>query len=423
MNFNKCVSKELRKFNYQLCTIQPSSLLRRRDIFIKMERELINFKISAPGRIVLSGEHLAMYERHFVVAGLDLRTKLEFCELPETERIIRIEFSRVDLQCAIPLAIVESYFFHPTVSTIKTNPVEFLKYVKFFIDQARMWNTCEQRFSLQIFFYLLCFMTNNLERRPFHVRVSTEIPFGSGLGSSTSFAGCLAACFLHWERRQKSYHIAFNNWELDEIEQYAKSCENVMQDNIIASIDAKICLRGGIKKCRRTNYQSHFTETIDFVSGLRILLINTNISQNKEQRAQQMVNLRCKNLIDFFSLLYILDAIAKNIWDKLNVIRNNSVDSPSCQDLYRQLENEIRRNQLLLKYNNLSDPKVDEVCSFAKNFKLNGKLTGFQGGYVYILLPPMLTDEKIEYIKAQFLEQYPNCISTTFDYDGVRIDQ
>ncbi|XP_029172228.1 uncharacterized protein LOC114941405 isoform X2 [Nylanderia fulva] len=167
--------------------------------------------------------------------------------------------------------------------------------------------------------------------------------------------------------------------------------------------------------------------TIDFVSGLKLLLIDSTVRQKREERAQQMVDLRCRNLHGFFSLLDVLDVFARNIWYKLKLLKskkyNNPVDSSPRQDLYCQIENEIRRNQLLLKYNNLSDPKVDEVCSFAKNFKLNGKLTGFQGGYVYILLPPMLTDEKIEYIKAQFLEQYPNCVSTTFDYDGVRIDQ
>lgn len=53
------------------------------NIFIKMEKDLTKFKISAPGSIVLSGEHSALYEKNIIVAALGLPTNLEFSELPE----------------------------------------------------------------------------------------------------------------------------------------------------------------------------------------------------------------------------------------------------------------------------------------------------------------------------------------------------
>ncbi|XP_029166708.1 uncharacterized protein LOC114937431 [Nylanderia fulva] len=135
-----------------------------------------------------------------------------------------------------------------------------------------------------------------------------------------------------------------------------------------------------------------------------------------------MIDLRRRNPIYFNCLLDRLDTIATQIWDKLHCICNNFIDRRLIQDFYRQLETDIMWNQQLLKDNDLSLPKFNEVCSIANKFGLKGKLTGFTGGYVYILLSPKVTDETINKIKAQFLKQRIDCISSTFDIDGVKID-
>lgn len=80
-------------------------------------------------------------------------------------------------------------------------------------------------------------------------------------------------------------------------------------------------------------------------------------------------------------------------------------------------------NQKLLKDNILSLPRFNQVCLIANRFGFNGKLAGFSGGYVYILLSPKLTDEEIRCLKEQFIKRRFVCILSKFDYDGVKIEE
>ncbi|XP_029174984.1 mevalonate kinase-like isoform X2 [Nylanderia fulva] len=274
---------------------------------------MANFKISAPGRIVLSGEHSATYNKTLIVAGLSLRTRLEFQELPESERIISINFSRIDLEKDIPLEIVESYFFNTDLSEIRSNPIHFLRYVTYFITMHGLWKTFEQRFSLHIFFYLFYSLTYNLKRRsPFRVLVTTEIPFGSGLGSSTSFAACLAGCFLHWKCLQSGDHIRFNYEDLETIKRYTESCEDFMQEYVFPAIDAETCIYG------------------------QVLVIATNIRQDKKNRALQIAVLNSVHP-DFETFINLLDEVATTIYNRLRYIDNirNIGDPIVHQNAYR----------------------------------------------------------------------------------------
>lgn len=192
---------------------------------------MVKFRVSAPGRIVLAGEHSARYEKNLIVAGLNLRTKLEFEDLHESTGIISIDLPDVRLKKEILVQIFKDYFLNRDLllSDVHSNPINLIRCVTYFISTNGFWKTCEQKFSLEIFFFLLYIIAydKSLDIKPFRVKVFTEIPVGSGLGSSTSFAVCLAACFLRWkllQSGQKDY-IVFNYQELCEIERYTSVCE------------------------------------------------------------------------------------------------------------------------------------------------------------------------------------------------------
>ncbi|XP_029172230.1 mevalonate kinase-like isoform X2 [Nylanderia fulva] len=250
---------------------------------------MAHFKISAPGRIVLSGEHSAAYEKTLLVAGLSLRTRLEFCELSASESIISIHFPRVGLKKDIPLEIVENYFFNTRISELRSNLIDFFRYVTYFITMHCSWETFEQRYSLHVFFYLFYYLTYDFKKRsPFRISVTTEIPLGNGLGSSTSFAACLAGCFLHWRRL------------LQKVLRY--------------------------------------------------------------------------------------------------------------------------KNQKMLKDFHLSQPDFDTISEIASQFEYGAKLTGFSGGFAYIVLRPNLTDVEIQHLQEQFTNKNFTTKIATIDCAGVTID-
>ncbi|KMQ90363.1 mevalonate kinase, partial [Lasius niger] len=129
-------------------------------------------------------------EKNVVMASLDRRTTLKFCELPDEQQIIKIEFSNIDLSLDVPLKEVRTFTLRTDMQKYIILVQKLLKYVRHFIDINGMWSTCEQRLSLQTFFFMLFYTayTEKLNMRSFHVNVTTELPIRGGLGSSTSFA-------------------------------------------------------------------------------------------------------------------------------------------------------------------------------------------------------------------------------------------
>ncbi|XP_029172229.1 mevalonate kinase-like isoform X1 [Nylanderia fulva] len=282
---------------------------------------MAHFKISAPGRIVLSGEHSAAYEKTLLVAGLSLRTRLEFCELSASESIISIHFPRVGLKKDIPLEIVENYFFNTRISELRSNLIDFFRYVTYFITMHCSWETFEQRYSLHVFFYLFYYLTYDFKKRsPFRISVTTEIPLGNGLGSSTSFAACLAGCFLHWRRLlQKGDHIRFTRDDLATIQHYTEYCEDCMQEYIFPTIDAETCIYSQLRYYQYKGYKHFGVEVINLQTVIKVLIIATNIRQDKKDRALQIAVL---NSLYFEKFMDLLDIVAMTIYNRFRYINN-----------------------------------------------------------------------------------------------------
>ncbi|XP_072761856.1 uncharacterized protein [Anoplolepis gracilipes] len=209
---------------------------------------MAKFKVSAPGRIFLSGEHTKMYEKNVITAGLNLRTTLTFSELPDEN--INIKFPDVKLSLILPIEQILNFFYDEDLNLRCNNTRRLLEHVQFFITSNGMWSTYEQKHSLQIFLFLLLWSSKseNFDIRPFHVHVTTQLPMNAGFGSSTSFAVCLAGCFLHWSRLQKGlsndqlhtiYTIAQNYGYMEKLSGLGHACIllplNIHEDSIESS--------------------------------------------------------------------------------------------------------------------------------------------------------------------------------------------
>lgn len=244
---------------------------------------MIKFKVSAPGRMILSGEYMMMYGESAVAASLDLRTTLKFCELSDEPSNIRIEFPDVDLSLNISLDVILNFFSTINALHLFEDEIALFKHVQYFITVNGMWKTYAQRFSLQTFLFLLVHMAyhEEFDIKSFHVHLTTHLPISAGLGSSSSFAVCLAACFLHWACLQKGTHDAFSVQELSLISNIAMHCEEVMK-NYEFGVENSVCSYGNILNFRY-KYQDEGNDIILHadVPNMKILLIDSNIRHNK----------------------------------------------------------------------------------------------------------------------------------------------
>ncbi|XP_029168925.1 uncharacterized protein LOC114938929 [Nylanderia fulva] len=320
---------------------------------------MASFKISAPGRIVLAGEYSAMYQKHCVSTSLDRRTKLTFRELPQGWPI-EIEFPDVNLQIKVPLEEVCGYLSEEQENQL--NPNFRIKYVKSFINFNGMWRTFQQRFSLQMFFCLLynIAVQEELDIRSFHVHVTSNIPLDAGLGSSTSLAVCLTACFLHWYRLQSDHreNIEFGNIDfLINVGIYVKDCEERMQDYQCTQIDTDVCVFGFAAYSLLIDYVKYTHEEFTKMTGMKILLIDSGIRQKKYDQARQMTQLKSQFPLMFDNTIRTLHryVIKMYHWFHSLSFSVRNANSTVQEFHYKKLQCYIRKIQLLLWSQCLSD--------------------------------------------------------------------
>jgi len=275
---------------------------------------MITFQISAPGRIILCGEHTVMYGKQVVAASLDIRTTLKFRQLLLESGIIEIRFPDVDISLDIPLQMIVDFTSRQYYDLMIENYTQFLENVRYFITLIGLWKTHKERFSLQIFFFLLFAIARKevLDIQPFHVSLTTELEMNAGLGSSTSFATCLAACFLHWSCLQKGDHSEFTSEELGRILAYVMSSEEDIQ-NYVLNQDHMVCTHGRVTAYRCREPLDAQREIIN-TPEIYIFLVDANIRLDKRQQMKQLADKKYR------------DGIAANVLlDEINNISEKAV--------------------------------------------------------------------------------------------------
>ncbi|XP_029178784.1 mevalonate kinase-like [Nylanderia fulva] len=356
----------------------------------------IKFKISAPGRIYMCGEHMVMYGKHALSTSLNLRSTVEFCEIVNST--IRINFPAIDLLLDVPVQLINKFISSENYRYLVDDNILFLRHVQYFITVNGMWKTYDQRFSLQTFFFLFLFISyhEKIEITAFNMLLTTQLPVGKGLGSSSSFAVCLAACFLHWGRLQKGRHEGFTNQELDMISEWAMFSEEVIQ-NYVFETDHDVCTHGHMTLFR---YKELVDSPIRFLhmSEMSILLIDSKFYNDKQEQMKKLAVMKRTHRNGVNVILNKIDNVSREVYITLSKIkasqRSNNVQL--VQELYKTLQNNITLNQDMLKNLNLSHPNLERIFDIATRYGFAGKLTGFVSAYAYILLPPNTLKEHFD---------------------------
>ncbi|KAL6263801.1 hypothetical protein P5V15_003884 [Pogonomyrmex californicus] len=265
----------------------------------------------------------------------------------------------------------------------------------------------QHKLSLQAFFFLLVYIAYRYTIKimaSFIIKISSELPIGKGMGSSTSFAACLAACFLRWSLLQKG------------IVRYEFGEE-----------DTKV-LKRCITMCEKVVYNSSNTSdsVVPVFGAIKVLIMYSNITSEAVQ----------KHSYPFAdSILDSIDAISKESIEIFNQIEekprmnlykcSTSTLSDSPQSNYEKLSDLIRMNQGLLNALGISHSKVDTICAIAQDCSLSGKMA-CRGrlDYTYILLPQNITDEDLTKLldKLKSRNFFGTVTSLCGDWSGVRVE-
>ena len=301
--------------------------------------KMVSFRISAPGKVILFGEHAVVYGKTALAGSLSLSSYLTFNQLT-LEKHIQINMPLVSLSRTISMDDIRNKLLNSNFPNLSKNGHEdFYQSIQKFVDDLNPVDN-RQRCSLECFFYALMQVVQEkgLIIEPFQATLGTELPVGAGAGSSASFAVCLTATFLYWAQIQKkNYSIdlnpSFNSATLKEVSSYAYNCEKIMHGRP-SGIDNSVCTYGAVIEFRRD-------ESLKFISlcgkQIKVLLVDTKIGRSTKTLVDKLAGLKNQYPDIYDKVINAIDAVSMKVISILNKMKNLKDDSIEITESYKEL--------------------------------------------------------------------------------------
>ncbi|XP_016837704.1 mevalonate kinase [Nasonia vitripennis] len=385
---------------------------------------MASFRISAPGKVILFGEHSVVYGKTAVAASLGLRSSLHFTELPHEECIIHIKMPKLGISKILSLHQVEEDFHRlDFYSGIAMNHDAINQKLQKYVATLGFENP-DQRLSMECFFYAMMqvIRSDQLRLSSFILELDSELSIGAGAGSSASFTVCLVACFLHWSQLQKGTNLPneFDSPTLNKISHYALNCEKIMHGKP-SGIDNSVCTFGSVIEFRKPEPPKFITLGS---KSLRVLLVDTKVARSTKLLVEKFGALSSSFPTIFKDMLQVYDELAMQA---LDIIKKIHATPENDQDRllkhYDELSLLVDINQGLLATCQVSHETLDTICKTAKKYGFSAKLTGAGGGgFAYVLIPPNVNNAKVEDLTNELKIQGFSVTETKLGGSGVEVN-
>ncbi|CAN1783985.1 Mevalonate kinase [Linum perenne] len=378
-------------------------------------------KSRAPGKIILSGEHAVVHGSTAVAASIDLYTHvtLTFPTSPEHEDVLRLQLKDMSLEFSWPISRMKLALSHlgvPFSSKPTSCSSESLKLVAGLVEEQSI---PEAKIALASGVTAFLWLYTCIQGfRPATVVVSSELPLGSGLGSSASFSVALSAALLGFSDSIKmdSKHpgwLEFKEPQLDLLNKWAFEGERIIHGKP-SGIDNTVSTYGNMIKFKSGNLTR-----IKSSMPLKMLITNTRVGRNTKALVAGVSerNLRHPEAMSF--VFNAVDSISKELG---NVLQTPAPDELSITEREEKLEELMEMNQGLLQCMGVSHSSIETVLRTTLKYKLASKLTGAGGGgCVLTLLPTLLSGTIIDKVISELEACGFQCLTTKIGGLGAEI--
>ncbi|XP_014349106.1 mevalonate kinase isoform X4 [Latimeria chalumnae] len=334
--------------------------------------------LSAPGKVILHGEHAVVHGKVALAVSLNLRTCLRI--RPCDNGKVLINLPNIDASLSWEVAALQSVL--PTddadlQSPKSPSPEQLEKLRRFAGIPDGLSDTKSLAVLTFLYLYTSVFMKSS-EFPSVEIVVWSELPTGAGLGSSAAYSVCLAAAFLTISKaisrpsQKEKNMIRWNDEELALINKWAFQGEKVIHGNP-SGVDNAVATWGGALR-----YHAGSITPLKRVPTLRILLTNTKVPRSTK-------------------------LLVAGVKDKVN----------------KEL---IDINQSHLNVIGVGHSSLDRLCQVTTKHGLHSKLTGAGGGGCGLtLLRPDTDTSVVEVTKQDLKDCGYDCWETKIGAPGVSI--
>lgn len=390
------------------------------------------FMVSAPGKVIVFGEHAVVYSKSAMAAAISLRSYLLVTTLSKSQRTITLNFRDLGLSHTWDIDSLPWDKFHEPskkkfyYSLVTELDPELVNAIQPHLQGVSKGLPEEQRKihirSASSFLYLFLSLGSKQSPGAIYTLRST-IPTGAGLGSSASVCVCLSAALLLQIRTLAGPHPdqppEEAETQIERINRWAFVGELCIHGNP-SGVDNTVAAGGKAVLFRRSDKKENNTVTpLPTFPELPLLLVNTQQARSTKTELDKVSKLKTDHPIVTET---ILNAIEEVTCSAHRFITEPNFDGISDATL-AYFGTLIRINHGFLVSLGVSHPRLERIRELVDYADIGWtKLTGAGGGGCAITLLRPSADPSVKRdLEDKFSEEGFTKYEVTLGGDGVGV--
>ncbi|CAG8066608.1 unnamed protein product [Penicillium olsonii] len=392
------------------------------------------FMVSAPGKVIVFGEHAVVHGKAAMAAAISLRSYLLVTTLSKSQRTITLNFRDLGLSHTWNIDTLpwekfhqpsKKKFYYSLVTELDPELVEAIE--PHLQDVSKGLGLPEEQRKIHIrsassFLYLFLSLGSPQSPGAIYTLRST-IPTGAGLGSSASVCVCLSAALLLQIRTLSGPHPdqppEEAETQIERINRWAFVGELCIHGNP-SGVDNTVAAGGKAVIFRRDDYTKPPTVVpLPTFPELPLLLVNTQQARSTKTEVEKVGKLRTAHPIVTESIL--------NAIDEVTCSAQRLIQDPDFQGISEatlgHFGDLIRINHGFLVSLGVSHPRLERIRELVDYADIGWtKLTGAGGGGCAItLLRPNANSSVKQDLEEKFDEEGFTKYEVTLGGDGVGV--
>ncbi|MCJ1395895.1 Mevalonate kinase [Xylographa bjoerkii] len=390
------------------------------------------FMTSAPGKVIVFGEHAVVHGKAAMAAAISLRSYLLVTALSKSRRTITLRFPDISLDHTwhiddLPWSAFshpdKKKFYYDLVTSLDPDLVEAMQpHITTVSPKAPLEARKIHQAAASCFLYL--FLSLGSQSFPGCIyTLRSTLPIGAGLGSSASISVCISSALLlqirtlagpHPDQPRKESEV-----QIERINRWAFVGEMCIHGNP-SGVDNTVAAYGKAVIFKREDYgKSPHVQSLRNFPELPLLLVNTRHARSTAVEVAKVGALKDKQPVVTGLILEAIDKITESAHELLSAPGFDE----SNHDSLKVIGELFNFNHGLLVSLGVSHPRLERIRELVDTVGCGWtKLTGAGGGGCAItLLRPGAQAEDLKDLETRLEAESFERFETTLGGDGVGI--